>query len=135
MRKEDVPQDKSLLGPWHEVSYAVDKDGKYVQVPSAGWEPANIANKLAWQKIRQEAEEVRKQVERGDVSPLAMHMVRHQMDIDLLSQYTHIPKRKIKQHLSPEGFRKLSSREMKLYADVFDIPIEDLGKVQRVTWR
>jgi hypothetical protein len=130
MQKKEVPQDKGLLGAWHEVSYAVDDDGKYVQVPSSGWEPANIANNLAWQKIHQEIEEIRSQVERGDLSPLAFHMARHHMNIGLLSQYTHISKRKIKQHLTPKGFKKLSSRELKPYAEVFDLSIENLGRIE-----
>ncbi|MEW5802666.1 MAG: hypothetical protein AB1847_11260 [bacterium] len=129
MRKDEVPQDEGLLGAWHEVSYAVDKDGKYVQVHSSGWEPANAANNLAWQKIHQEVEEIRRQVERGDLSPLAYHMARHHMNIGLLAQYTHQSRRKVKQHLTLKGFKKLSSREMKLYADIFDLSIEELGRI------
>ena len=129
MRKDDVPQDGGVLGVWHEISYAVNKEGKYVQVPSAGWEPANVANELARRKIRQQIEEVRQQVKRGVLSPLAYYMIRNNMDEKLLSQYTGIPKKKVRRHLTPQGFKILTQKDLERYADALDVSIDDLGQI------
>ncbi len=129
MRKDDVPQDEGVLGIWHEISYAVNKEGKYVQVPSAGWEPANVANELARRQIRQQIEEVRQQVKKGALSPLAYHMIRNNMDERLLSQYTGIPKKKVRCHLTPKRFKALNRQYLKRYADALDLSIDDLGRI------
>lgn len=128
MHKDDVPQDKGVLGQWHEISYAVDQDGKYVKVPSSGWEPANIANELAWQQIDQQIEEIRHKVKGEELSPLAYYMAKNNMDVGLLSQYTGLPKRKIRYHLTAKGFRDLKERDLKRYADALAMSVDEFYK-------
>ena len=84
MLKEEVPQDQGIADGLKEVTYAVDDKGDYVMVPSAGWEPKNISNYQAWEVIAEQIETARCQVLNDEVSPLAYHMARNQMDISLL---------------------------------------------------
>ena len=49
MEKKDVPQDQGILGHIRVVCYATDENGEYVKSQSAGWEPTNIANGIAWE--------------------------------------------------------------------------------------
>ncbi len=128
MKREQVPQDDENLmeGRTREVCYAVDEKGDYIQVLSSGWEPKNAALLQAWEQINDEAKEALARIKAGKVSPLAFYMAQGMFDIALLSDYTDIPKRKIKAHLDPETFRHLDETTLGKYSEVFSISIEEL---------
>ncbi|OPY12432.1 MAG: hypothetical protein A4E66_01132 [Syntrophus sp. PtaB.Bin001] len=129
MRRDQVPQDDANLmeGRSREVCYAVDEKGNYVQAHSTGWEPKNAALLQAWEQINEEAEKARLDVQEGRVSPLAFFMAKFMFDLKLLSEYTDIPKRKIKMHLDPLHFKKLDEATLAKYAYAFDITADDLA--------
>jgi len=128
MKQDQVPQDDENLmeGRSREVCYAVDDKGNYVQALSSGWEPKNAALQQAWEQVHEQAEQARRQVLTGRVSPLAFFMARGMFDIKLLSDYTGIPKRRIKAHLAPETFKHLDRGTLETYAQAFDISPEEL---------
>ena len=126
MRRKDVPQDPGLFGEWKEVSYAVDDDGRYVLVTSAGWEPANIANHMAWESIDAEVRAVLAQVRAGTLSPLAYQMARHQLDPGLLAGYAGLYRWQVRRHMKPAAFRRISSALADRYAAIFRITREEL---------
>jgi hypothetical protein len=129
MRRKDVPQDEALFGEWKEVSYAVDDDGRYVLVQSAGWEPANIANHMAWESIEAEVGAVLAKVRAGVLSPLAYHMARHQMDPGLLAGYAGLFRWQVRRHMKPEAFRRVSPAVADRYAVLFRITRRELISV------
>lgn len=116
-----------MAGDQKEVCYAVDEKGKYVLSRSLGWEPKNIANDQAWEVIREQVRKALAQVKSGNASPLVFHMARHQMDIGLLAKYVGISRFKVWYHCKPAGFRRLTSRMLKRYADVFEVTPESLA--------
>jgi hypothetical protein len=126
MRRKDVPQDEGLFGEWKEVSYAVDDDGRYTLVQSAGWEPANIANHMAWESIEAEVGAVLAKVRVGVLSPLAYHMARHQMDPGLLAGYAGLFRWQVRRHMKPAAFRRISTALADRYASIFRITPEEL---------
>jgi len=126
MRRKDVPQDQGLFGEWKEVNYAVDDDGRYVLVQSAGWEPANIANHMAWESIDAEVGAVLAKVRTGELSPLAYHMARHQMDPGLLAGYAGLFRWQVRRHMKPGAFRRISPALANRYAAIFRITVEEL---------
>jgi hypothetical protein len=126
MRRKDVPQDKALFGEWKEVSYAVDDDGRYMLVPSAGWEPANIANHMAWESIEAEVGAVLEKFRAGVLSPLAYHMARHQMDPGMLASYAGLFRWQVRRHMKPAAFRRISTALADRYAAIFRITPEEL---------
>jgi hypothetical protein len=130
MKIDDVPQDNGMIANYgHEICYAVDDQGKYVLSPSLGWEPKNIVNSIAWDVIHQQVADVLKQMHDGKLSTLAFHMVKNQMDVKLLAQYVRLPRWKVKRHLKPDGFKGLGTALLNRYADVFDIPVDQLLKI------
>jgi hypothetical protein len=129
MREKDVPQDKALFGDLKELSYAVDEEGRYVLVESAGWEPANIANIQAWESIRAESAEVLARIRNGELSPLAYHMVRHQMDPKLLAAYAGLFAWQVRRHMRPGPFRRLKAGLIRRYAAIFNVSAEELLRV------
>ncbi|OHB25262.1 MAG: hypothetical protein A2X84_08250 [Desulfuromonadaceae bacterium GWC2_58_13] len=124
MLKKEVPQDLGIAEGMKEIVYAVDDDGNYELVPSAGWDPKNIANDQAWDIISEQIEKVKKQIKAGTLSPLAYHMVKNQMDAGLLAQYVGLFKWKVRRHLKPGAFDKLKKPVLEKYASLFGVTVE-----------
>jgi hypothetical protein len=129
MRKKNVPQDSGILDRWHEIKYAIDDDGRYVLAPSVGWEPANIANKQAWEFISKQLNDVIKRIKAQDLSPLAYYMVKNQMDVRLLAKYVRLPRWRVRRHLNPSAFRRLKTSILERYAKTFNVSTEQLFDV------
>lgn len=121
MHKEDVPQDAAILEQQSAISYAVDDQGHYVLTPSAGWDPSNLVNRQAWQLIAEEIEAALVEIRTGQSSPLLFHMVRNQMDVALLARYVHLSRWRVKRHLQPKYYQKLTGELRQRYAAVFRI--------------
>ncbi len=81
MHLDEVPQDAAILEQWHEIAYALDGQGNYVLVPSAGWEPSNLVNVQAWELIATQVSRALEQIHLGAASPLLYHMERNQLDV------------------------------------------------------
>ena len=123
-----------------EICYAVDEDDRYVLAPSAGWKVKNIANDQAWEIIRQQVVDTLKKIEAGQLSPLAFHMVKNQMNVGLLARYVRFNRWRVKRHLKPEVFARLKTSVLKKYAEIFDISIAQLCEVPKAysfdkTWK
>lgn len=134
MKKNEVPQDNEGLqeDKFRDLCYAVDEDGNYVTVHSTGWEPKNEAMKQAWKEVHIKVDEARKEVLNGQKSILAWHMEKNIMALKLLSQYTGIPRRKIKKHLRPEVFEKLEQDVLLKYAEAFNISLTELLDIKQL---
>ncbi len=135
MKIKDVPQDDDGFleeGKVRDMCYAVDEDGNYKQVLSIGWNPKNEAMKLALQLVNEQVEKTKQQVIEGKLSPIAYYMEKCIMDVKLVSQYTGIPKRKIRKHLNPDVFIKLNPAEIEIYAKVFNISNTDLMDIEKI---
>jgi hypothetical protein len=127
MKKEDVPQDLSSLGKiTKEVCYATDGSGKYVTELSKGWDVKITALDVAWQEIEDRVEAARQKVLNNEASPLLFFMERRLMDIGIVAAYTGFWKWKIKKHLKPKGFNKLSEKKLRRYAEAFNVSVENL---------
>jgi len=129
MDRKDVPQDKGINGEWHGISYAVDDDGHYVLARSAGWEPANVANRQAWELVEQEVADILDRVRKDELSPLAYHMARNLMDVKTLARYAGLSRFRVKRHLKAGTFRRLSPALVEKYARVFNMEAERLKEV------
>lgn len=129
MEKKEVPQDKGILGHVRVVCYATDENGEYVKSQSAGWEPTNIANSIAWEFINEELAGILERVKKKELSPLAYYMNKNLMDIKLLSQYTGFRVWRVKRHLKPQVFNTLDNKTLQRYASVFNMTVEQLKEV------
>ena len=134
MKIEEVPQDKGYMidGRISDLNYAVDEHGKYVSRQSRGWQPKNEAMTMAWDVVFERAEESRKHIISGELSPLAFYMELNVMDPSILSGYTGIPKWKVKRHLKMKNFRKIKPEIAEKYAEVFGITRLELEDIERI---
>jgi hypothetical protein len=129
MKKEDVPQDSGKLGDFKEIVYARDETGRWVLVPTTGWEAKSVANDQSWELINRIRQKVLTEVRAGKKSVLAYYMVYHHLDEKTLAQYVGLPKWRVKRHMKPGIFQKLSDGVIRKYADLFDMSPEDLKKI------
>jgi hypothetical protein len=131
MKISEVPQDRGMIDQHRlkEVCYAVDENGLFVLAQSAGWEPKNIANDLAWDLIHEQVKKTVEKIKSGKLSPLAYHMELNQMGPGLLAKYAGISRLRVRLHLRPAGFRRLKPKQLKRYAEIFGIGIADLTKI------
>ena len=131
MKKKEVPQDKSNLekGNTKEMVYAVDEQGKYTTELSTGWEPKSIALENANLDIEERIDAAKKRFYSGESSPIEYYMELHKMDIPILASYVALWQWRVKRHLKPSVFRKLSTKILQKYADIFEISIEQLKRI------
>ncbi len=129
MKANEVPQDKRDFKEGdkiHKLMYAVDNDGKYTGITSAGWEAENIATKQAWDAVDEELAETEEKVKRGELSPIAYYMQKNLMEVSLLAKYVGKWQWQVKRHFKPSVFSNLSPAMLAKYAAVFNISVDEL---------
>lgn len=128
MKSKDVPQDDAnmLQGKFKEPVYSLDENGNYTTVPSVGWDPKNAVMQEAWDIVNEKVELARQNVLSGKLSPIAYYIEKNIMDTGLVAKYMGIRKWKVKRHLVPKNFEKLSNEILNKYAKVFSISKEKL---------
>jgi len=132
MREDEVPQDQGIAEGLKEVTYAVDATGCYKLVPSAGWEPKNISNYQAWEVVASQVAKAQSAVLAGQLSPLAFHMARNQMDAALLAQYMGLPRWRVWLHMRPWGFKRLTEPQLEDYAAMLRTTVAELKDINLV---
>ncbi|OJW79500.1 MAG: hypothetical protein BGO69_12260 [Bacteroidetes bacterium 46-16] len=131
MKVNEVPQDPKDFKEGDKIKklvYAVDKDGKYTGVNSAGWEAENAATKQAWDLVEEELQETEQLVKAGKLSPIAWYMKKNLMDTALLAKYMGKWQWQVRRHFKPEVFKKLTPAMLEKYATVFNITVDELKR-------
>lgn len=127
MKKEDVPQDLGALGKLtNEVCYATDASGKYTTALSRGWDVKISALDTTWDEVSARIEAARQKVLNNEASPLLFFMEKGLMDAGILAGYTGYWQWQVKRHLKPNVFKKLTDKQLRRYAEVFNVTIDDL---------
>jgi len=130
MDLESVPQEgNATLGGHRKAMYAKDANGRMVIAPSAGWEAEEIVTSHAVEALQAQAEQARERVKAGMASPLEFWMYERRMDVALLSQTSGFWQWRVKRHLRPEGFAKLSLKQLERYADALGVAPADLQRL------
>lgn len=127
MKKEDLPQDTSALeGVTRDLCYVKDADGKYTTDLSKGWDVKKQALDNAWEDINERVAEAAQLVKSGEKSPIYYFMEKKLMDLPILAGYTGFWQFTIKRHFKPSVFKTLSNGRLQVYANAFEITVEDL---------
>lgn len=130
MEKDLVPQDPS---PTYEgqrkLLYAVDAQGNYTGVQSAGWEPETFATLTAVAELDRLRNEAWTRASTGQTSALEFHMFDRRMELDTLAATTGIWKWRIRRHFDVKRFGRLSPSTLQRYADAMGITVERLRSV------
>ena len=130
MNIESVPQEpNATLGSHRKVVYARDADGRMVIAASRGWEVEEIVTTHAVQALRAQAVAARERVAEGIASPLEFWMHERRMDIPLLAQASGFWQWRVKRHLRPASFARLSLKQLERYAQALGLSPTALQKL------
>jgi len=130
MKAQEVPQDNnSIYEGEKRALYAVRDDGEYGVVASSGWEVEEEATHQAVLELQRLADEAYEACEKNEVSPLAFHMYDKRLDMLSLSQATGLFQWRIRRHLKPAIFTRLSDKLLARYAEVMGISVAELKKL------
>jgi hypothetical protein len=126
MKVNEVPQDGKRMLKTAMVQYAVNDQGEFEQVLSNGWDPGYYSHINIHDEFQELAHEARERFKKNLASPLEYFMYRAIHDLDSLSLHMKIPRRKVKKHLTPQGFAKLDDAALQKYALVLLTDVETI---------
>jgi hypothetical protein len=116
----DCPEQQMIL-------YVEKEDGQFGPMQTGSYITKNYIDDY-FTKRNNLIQSLREQINRGDISPVKFFMVLEDLTPKELSARTKIPMRKIRKHLLPLSFEKLSNELLERYATVFNVTIEQLQK-------
>lgn len=129
MKIREVPQDQDpAYQGGKKVCYAVDEHGKIKKAHTSGWKVEETVKNLAWKEIEKDLEQTVARIKEGRLSPLSYFMKLRQMDPKLLALNMGIFSWRVRWHLRPQVFRRLSETWLRRYADCLDLSVESLRK-------
>jgi hypothetical protein len=130
MNVDEVPQERSITLDGHSKGiYARGADGRLGLVPSRGWEAEEIVTRQAVEMFDELTAAARTRVRSGQCSPLEYHMYRARMDLPLLAQVSGLWCWRVRRHLRPAVFSRLSPALRARYAEALDIEPAQLDVV------
>ena len=130
MDLDSVPQEgNATLGGHRKALYARDAQGRMVIAPSRGWEAEEIVTSHAVEALQAQADAARARVAAGLASPLEYWMYARRMDVGLLAQSTGFWRWRVRRHLRPDVFSKLSAADVQRYADALGLPVDALRRL------
>jgi len=131
MEKESVGVYKDeRYGKYRELLYNYDKDGNFIKDVGYHGEPDRVILQQAWDLFNERIEDARKKVLEGKASPILYYMEKNLLNPMDLSMHAGISLWRVKFHLRPKYFKRLSEKTLNKYAEAFNIPIEQLTKVE-----
>lgn len=130
MRRRETPQDEdSTHAGVRKLLYAVDEDGRYTHVRSAGWEVEATATRTALEEIERLRDDAWQRARDGLASPLEVHMHDCRMDLPLLAGASGIARWRVRRHFDPRRFERLPRRVLRRYAEALGLDIERLQQL------
>jgi len=132
MDAADVPQEgNSTYAGLRRGVYARGADGRIALVPSTGWEVEEIVTLQAVRVFDDLAADALARVRAGRASALEYHMYRARMDVSVLAQATGLWRWRVRRHLRPGAFARLSPALRERYAAAFGVEAAQLDTVDR----
>src|SRR4051794_7161715 len=113
----DVPQEgNAALSGLRKAVYARDEHGHIVTVASKGWEVEEIVTQQAVDALKEQANAALARAKAGQSTSLEYWMYEKRMDITILAQSTGLWQWRVRRHLRPACFAKLSNKLLGKYA-------------------
>lgn len=130
MKKEAVPQEPAVTyGGQRKLFYAVDSAGDYSSVHSSGWDVETEATLAAVAELNRQRDQALREARSGTASSLAFHMFNRRMELATLAQTTGLWQWRVRRHLRPHTFAKLSPKLLRRYADALALSVAELQQL------
>ena len=117
-------------GQSRELLYTYDENGHYHRNIGFHSESDRVILQQAWDHFSDRIEGARQRVIAGKASPIVYYMEKFLADPLNLSMMAGISIWRVKWHLRPNVFKRLSEKTLKKYADAFNITIDQSKKVE-----
>jgi hypothetical protein len=114
----DCPEQQVIL-------YVEKEDGKYGPVQTGSYLTRNYLDDYELKRKHLE-ESLKEKIRNNEVSPVYYYMVLEDLTISELSARAGIRKSKVKKHLEPVQYRRLTPDNLKKYAAVFNVQVSEL---------
>jgi hypothetical protein len=131
--KENIKEDKEdeLIYTYNrELFYRFDKEKGFTQEINYQDADNQVIIKQSWDAAKERLEAVQKEVAAGKISPVAYHMERILMETPMLAAYMGISVLRVKWHMRPWAFNRLSRKMLEKYARIFEITVDELKKTE-----
>lgn len=130
MRAADVPQDHNpALDGHRRTVYAIDDAGRYAAMPSTGWTVEAVVTGQAVDEYQRLAQDALARARAGLASPLEFHMHDRRHDVSTLAAAMGLWRWRVRRHLTPQGFRRLSPGAMARYAAALGLGVDALRQL------
>lgn len=130
MDLKEVPQKRNTtLDGQRKAVYAKDEQGRLRIAPSQGWEVEEIVTTQALSSLQGLSAQALEQVRLGQASPLAYWMHERRMDEALVAQSTGFWRWRVRRHLKPKHFARLSAADLERYAQALGLSVETFKSV------
>jgi hypothetical protein len=130
LKKTEVPQDRNpALAGERKAVYALDESGHYATATSSGWQVEAVVTGQAVEEYQRLAREALQRVRAGAAAPLEFHMYDRRMDPPTLAEATGFWQWRVRRHLRPANFRRLSPALLQRYAAALGISEDQLRSV------
>jgi hypothetical protein len=135
MKVDEIPQDnnKTYQGHGTKAVYAVNGQGRYTKQTTSGWEVEEVVLREALADLENRAADAKARVLAGQTSPIEYFLYKRLMDLSALAQAMGMAKWRVKRHLKPKVFQKLSDSLLQQYADLFRIDLHLLKNFKENT--
>ena len=131
MEKESNPVYKDdRYGQYRELLYSYGEDRQFEKTVGFHGEPDRVILQQAWDLFNERIEEARQKVLAGKASPVVYYMEKILADPMNLSMMAGIQIWKVKLHFKPWFFKRMGEKNMKKYAEAFNITVEQLRNVE-----
>jgi hypothetical protein len=127
MKTEEVPQETAkTYGGVRKLLYAVNDDGEYTGVRSAGWDVETYVTMAAVDEINRLRDDALARARAGKTSPLEFHMFDRRMELATLAATSGFWTWRVKRHFKPDVFAKLDDKTLTRYAECMGVSVEQL---------
>jgi len=116
-------------GQFRELFYNYGADGKFEKSVGFHGESDRVTLQQAWDLFNDRIEEARQKVKTGQASPILYYMEKTLVTPMDLSMHAGIMVWRVKRHLKPKVFKRLSEKTLKKYAEAFNVTLDQLKNV------
>ncbi|NQV02563.1 MAG: hypothetical protein HQ542_07960 [Bacteroidia bacterium] len=113
-----------------ELFYSYDKEGNYDKQVRFHDDADRIFIEQFWDIQHDRIEDARQQVLAGKKSPIFYFMEKNLLDPMSLGLQAKISLWRVKRHVKPRVFKRLSEKTLAKYAEAFSITIEQLKNIE-----
>jgi len=124
----DREEEKLIYRNNRELFYSFDRETGFTRKVDYQYSANQEIIRQSWDAAEERLEAVRQKVLSGGVSPIAYHMERCLMEVPMLAAYMEIAAWRVRRHLKPAVYRKLSDKMKSRYAAVFGTDSLDINE-------